>query len=627
MSAPAEATRDAGSAPPARSLLRASAAPAVGTALSRVTGLMRVAALTAALGLTTVADVYNLANTAPNILYELVIGGVLSSTLVPLFMHSSGEADDDATSVVVSVAFVAIAALTVVAVLASPAINWVFSLSLDGAEKRRQATLGDDFLMLLLPQIFFYGMMTLGTAMLHARRRFAAPAFTPVLTNVVISAAALSVLWFVDPASEGPSSLRTVYVLGLGTTAGVAAMAVALLPAIRGAGIRLRWTFQPRHPAVRSVLRLSGWTVGFAVSNQIALLVVLTLARGAGVGAVSAYQYAFIFFQLPYGLIAVSLMTAVLPELSTAAARRDTEGYVASFHEGLSLLLTFMLPAAGAYLVLGEPVIELLLQRGEFDAAATAQTASMLRGFSIGLPAFAVFLYCVRAFHARRNTRTPFYLNLGENALNVVLVVPLLALLGTPGLSTAYSAAYWIAAAAALVALSRHVPGLLDRRQLAPLGRSVLVAVATVVWMAVALTYVDVDGALPTLIVAVLAAVASFVAATLLCRPRGFEAAIDRLRRRRLGSPHGRTDPEVVEVPRGEADEPLQREGRPQGAARAGDRRGAGSAPPTQGAGRERHRQPEADRDAPQRGDGRAGEAEPQRPAGRDHGRRGDPQR
>ncbi len=516
-----------------RSLLSASAAPAIGTALSRVSGLMRVAALTAALGLTTVADVYNLANTAPNILYELVIGGVLSSTLVPLFIHANDaksiDREDDSASVIVTVSFVAITLLTVVAVLLAPLINQLFSLSLDGAERARQSAIGDDFLILLLPQIFFYGMMTLGTAVLHAKRRFAAPAFAPVLTNVVISAAALSVYFFLGPDDAGPDALRTVWVLGLGTTAGVAAMAVALLPAVRRSGTELRWSFQPRHPAIRSVLRLSGWTVGFAVANQVALIVVLTLARGVGIGAVSAYQYAFIFFQLPYGLIAVSLMTAVLPELATAARNQDHQRFAERFHEGLGLLLTFMLPAAGAYLFIGRPLIELLLERGEFGAEATRTTSEMLAGFSLGLPAFAVFLYCVRAFHARRNTRTPFYLNLFENGLNVALVLPLVAVFDTTGLSMAYSVAYWVAAGAALLMLNRHVPGLIQWQWLRPLGRSLMVAAAVLVWVAVAASYVDVTGAVAQVAVSVGVGLIAFVAATLLARPPGFEPLADRV--------------------------------------------------------------------------------------------------
>ncbi|HLU40945.1 MAG TPA: murein biosynthesis integral membrane protein MurJ [Microthrixaceae bacterium] len=527
------APREAGTAPPARSLLAASTAPALGTALSRVTGLVRVAALTAALGLTSVADVYNLANTAPNIVYELVIGGVLSSTLVPLFISaredSKGVSEDDASSVMVTVAFVAITVLTVLAVLGAPLLNRLFALPLEGEERRRQLDHGGDFLMLLLPQIFFYGMMTLGTALLHARRRFAAPAFAPVLTNVVISAAALVVYFMFE--GDGPNPMRTVYVLGLGTTAGIAAMAIALLPALRRAEVRLRWDFRPKHPAVRAVLRLSGWTVGFTIANSVTTLVVLTMARGAGVGAVSAYQYAFIFFQLPYGLIAVSIMTAILPELSHAANAGDEETFGAHFREGLSLLLTLMIPAAVAYLVLGEPLISLLLQRGQFNPDSAARTADMLAGFSIGLPAFAVFLYCVRAFHSRKDTRTPFYLNLGENLLNIALVVPAIGLFGTPGLSVAYSVAYVVAAVAALVVLARRVPGLLGRRDVRTFVPGLLVAAAVGVWVAVANTYLpegtnDFVRILACLVVAALVFAGSVVAA----RPHGFEAITRRAR-------------------------------------------------------------------------------------------------
>ncbi len=473
-------SRDAGAgetsaSPRRRSILGASAAPAVGTALSRASGLLRVSALTAALGLTQVADVYNLANTTPNILYELVLGGVLSSTLVPIFIHAEGD-DDDSASAIVTVSFVAITALTIVAVLASPLINQLFALPLEGASKQQQLRMGDEFLALLLPQILFYGITTLVTAQLNARRRFAAPAFAPVLTNIVTSLAALGVWWLVSSGRTEDDSMMTVYLLGLGTTAGVASMAVALLPSLRRAGIHLQWRFKPRHPAVKRLLRLSGWTVGFAAANQVALLLVLTLARGSGEGAVSAYQYAFIFFQLPYGLIAVSIMTAILPDLSEAASAHDVVAFRERFREGLAVLLTFLLPAAGAYLFVGGALIELLLQRGSFTAADTADTARMLAGFSVGLPFFAVFLYCVRAFYARRNTRTPFWMNLFENSLNVALVVPMVAVFGQPGLSVAYSAAYLVASVVAVVVLNRHVPETLTWRGLAVLGRGLLVA-------------------------------------------------------------------------------------------------------------------------------------------------------
>lgn len=511
-----------------RSLLRASALPAVGTTLSRASGLIRVGALTYALGLTTIADVYNLANTTPNILYELVLGGVLSSTLVPLFVRTLDDPDDDTASAVTTVAFTAIVALTLVGVLLAPWVNRLFALPLSGAEKAQQLDLGDDFLALLIPQILFYGVMTLITALLHARRRFAPPAFTPILTNVVTAAAAIGAAKWVTSSGR---SMTQVYLLGLGTTAGVAAMAVALVPYLRRSGINLRWRFQPRHPAVRAVLRLSGWTIGFAAANQIALLFILTLARGQEAGTVSAYQYAFIFFQLPHGLIAVSLMTAVLPELAEAAVDRDDRAYIARFREGLSLLLTFLVPAAIGLMFVAGPLIALFLQRGNFGGTDTSRTADMLRGFAVGLPAFSVYLYCVRAFFARRDTRTPFFLNVAQNVLNVALVVPAVAWLGAEGLSLAYAASYWVLAVVALVVLNRRVGHLLTRRALLPLVRSVGVGAVVGSALFVTFTVVDTDRRpLLQLVLAVAVGVVVFLPTTILLKPRGFEPAVARLR-------------------------------------------------------------------------------------------------
>ena len=522
-----------------RGLLRSSATPAVGTALSRASGLLRVSALTAALGLTSVADTYNLANTTPNILYELVLGGVLSSTLVPMFIHGdAGDGDEvegqDTASVLMTVSFVAITLLSILAVLCSPLINQIFALPLEGAEREQQLRLGDEFLALLLPQVFFYGMTTLITAQLHARRRFAAPAFAPVLTNVVTSAAGLGVWWLISTGRTEADSTATVYLLGLGTTAGVASMAAALLPSLRRAGVNLHWSFHPRHPAVRKLLRLSGWTVGFAAANQVSLLIVLTIARGSGEGAVSAYQYAFIFFQLPYGLIAVSIMTVILPDLSEAASNHDVAAFRERFREGLAVLLTLLLPAAGAYFFIGEALVELLLQRGSFTAQDTQDTARMLFGFSVGLPAFAVFLYCIRAFHARRNTRTPFWLNLFENTLNVALVIPFVAWIGPVGLSLAYSAAYVVAAVVAVVVLNRHVRSTLTLRGLAVFAKGLLVAALVVVSVGAATWGIrssDTAGALAEILVTLAVGLPVFAVATFVLRPHGFEDAVDTLRR------------------------------------------------------------------------------------------------
>ena len=170
---------------------------------------------------------------------------------------------------------------------------------------------------------------------------------------------------------------------------------------------------------MKAVIRLSGWTVGFAAANQVALLIILSIARAGEAGTVSAYQYAFIFFQLPHGLIAVSLMTAVMPELAEAAVDRADSRFRSRFREGLSLLLTFMVPAAFGFVYIARPLVEVLLERGNLGSGGADDIAAMLVAFSVGLPAFSVFLYTCRAFYARRDTRTPFYLNLVENVINV----------------------------------------------------------------------------------------------------------------------------------------------------------------------------------------------------------------
>ncbi|MGI9578278.1 MAG: lipid II flippase MurJ, partial [Microthrixaceae bacterium] len=298
--------------------------------------------------------------------------------------------------------------------------------------------------------------------------------------------------------------------------------------------INLRWRFKPRHPAVKKLLRLSGWTVGFAAANQVALLLVLTIARGSGEGAVSAYQYAFIFFQLPYGLIAVSIMTVILPDLSEAASSHNVIAFRERFREGLAVLLTLLLPAAGAYFFIGEALVELLLQRGSFTAQDTQDTSRMLIGFSLGLPAFAVFLYCIRAFHARRNTRTPFWLNLFENTLNVALVIPFVAVIGQVGLSLAYSAAYFVAAIVAVVVLNRHVRSTLTLRGLGVFFKGFVVAVLVVVAVGAAgygVRNSDSAGAVAEILVTLAVGIPVFAIATFVLRPHGFEDSIDTLRR------------------------------------------------------------------------------------------------
>lgn len=474
-----------GAAAPQRSVVRSSAMVAVGTALSRITGFGRLAAIAYAFGFTRLSDTYLLANTTPNIVYELLLGGVLSATLVPTFVEQREQGDEEATSAIISVALVVLVGLTVVGMLGAPLIMHFYTLNASGspAEVEAQREVATGLLVLFMPQMLFYGLTTMGTALLNAHRRFSAPAITPVLNNVMVIAMLVTVAHLTD----GSLTLNRVHeervlaaVIGLGTTAGVVAMTVALWPSIRRAGISLRFRLDWRHPAVRQVGRQSGWTLGYVIANQVALVVIMLLAFGDE-ARLSAYNAAFVFFQLPHGLIAVSLMTTLVPELTSAATRKNWVAYRERFSSGVRLMALAVLPAATGYLVLARPIVSSLLERGALSGASAQLTAEALGGFAVGLFGFSVYLFTLRGFYALRDTRTPFFLNLGENALNLVLALALTPWLGVRGLALAYALAYNLAAVAALVVLRRRVGGIDGRRMMTSIGRITLASAAMAV--------------------------------------------------------------------------------------------------------------------------------------------------
>lgn len=449
-------------------LVRSSAVVALGTLLSRLSGLVRVVALTYALGDTLLADSYNAANTMPNIVYELLLGGVLSATLVPIFVDRFEADDDDAVSAILTVATVALVGLTVAAVAAAPLLFAVYS--------DETADAGVPLLRLFLPQILFYGWTALGTAVLSARRRFTVPAFAPVLNNVVVSGAlvAFGLRASADPGISSVTDDSTgLLLLGVGTTVGIVAMTVPLWPAVRAAGVRWRWRFQPRDPAVTTVLRRAGWTLGYVAANQIGLTVMLAVVNRTEDGLLSAYTYAFIFFQLPHGLIAVSMMTTFMPALASAWGARDLERFRSGFDRGLRLVWTGVVPATAVLAVAAHPLVGALLQRGAFDSGSTARTGDVLATMALGLPGFSAYLFALRGFYAQGDTRTPFVLNVVENVVQVALVLALVPTLDRPGLGLglAYAGAYSLAAVFALVALGRPVRGVAGRGLLGTTGR------------------------------------------------------------------------------------------------------------------------------------------------------------
>jgi putative peptidoglycan lipid II flippase len=539
--------------------LRSSVVVAAGTGLSRLTGLVRIVAIAYALGTSPLADAYNLANNTPNIIYDLILGGVISATLVPLIVDRLEHDDEEAVDAIGTMVSLALVALTVVAVALSPLLIRLYSLDVAPDRREDQLAVAVPLLVLFMPQVLFYGLTALWTALLNARRSFAAPAFAPVLNNVVV------ICLFVALARVSGDDLTIggvqddpilLVVLGLGTTAGIVAMTLVLLPAMRRAGVRLRWRPEWRNPALRTLVRLSGWTLGYVVTNQLLLLVLLTLMNGTGEGAVSAYTYAWLFFQLPYGLFAVSIMTTFTPELSTHASRLDLPAYRARFAQGLRSVLLVMVPTVAGYLVLATPIVSVLLERGEFGATSVDTTVTVLVWLAVALPGYTVFLYTMRGFTAFRDTRTPFLLNLGESIFNAVLAVALVGPFGLGGVIASYAIGYSVGAVVALVVLRRRVHGLGGRATGASVARDVLAAAAMALVLVVLVRLVDVGGTTGTalqLVAGVTVGAVVYLAVLALLRSEDLQpvraAVTTRARRRRGGGGGGGARPDRDAMP------------------------------------------------------------------------------
>ena len=480
----------------APALGRATLVQAAGTALSRITGFGRVFAFAYALGATPLADTYTLANETPNIIFELALGGVLSGMVLPEFVRQIRKDDDEgwrAVSAVVTVSLVACAALAVAFVAVAPLFIRLYTLRKEGDVGRDQLAVATTLLRLFAPQVFLYGTVYLSTALLRAQRQFAAPMFAPVLNNLVVIALFLS--W---PSVVGSRSLDAVrddngalLLLGLGTTAGVAAMALAQLP-IGTLRRKVRLVWAPRHPSVVRIVRLGVWTAGFVATNQLALFVVRFLANDRA-GDVTVYFLAYTIFLLPHGVVAVSIISALQPELADRWAGGDRDSFVRHVSTGIRSIAAIIVPAAIGYVLLARPLVGMLLEHGALaEGARAADIASTLACFAIGLPAFSAWLFLGAVYQAMQNTRSLFFVYLVENTINVVAAIVLYPSLGVQGLALAYSFAYLAGSAVAIAHLRRAIGGIDGRAIASSMAR--VAAAAAVMAASVAAIVVFVGG-------------------------------------------------------------------------------------------------------------------------------------
>ena len=455
----AVAPMDAGEPPtptgrPTPSLLQATRTMAVATAVSRLTGFLRTAVLVPAIGIGLVGDAYNTANVLPNIVYELLLGGVLTSVIVPLLVHARERDSDDGiayTQRLLSLLTVFLVLATALAVLAAPLLTYAYGIR-GNPEQVALATL---LARILLVEIVFYGVGAMLTAILNSRQVFGPPAWAPVLNNVVVIATGLLFIALGDGRMLTPDNIPDglVWLLGVGTTLGIVVQAAALLPAMRRAGVPLGWRWDWRGSGLGEAARLSGWVVGYVAISIPGFLVISMLAneagRESGIGS-AVYAHASLLFQLPYGILGVALLTAMVPRMSQAAARKDVPALVRDFSLGARLTAVALLPMSALLMALGPAIAVVAFARGQVGPDKASMIGVVLAASAFGLFPYALTLLQLRIFYAMKDARTPTLINLAMVAVRIplCLLVPAIvpAELVVTGLAVANSLSFLVGA-------------------------------------------------------------------------------------------------------------------------------------------------------------------------------------
>ncbi|HKJ12955.1 MAG TPA: murein biosynthesis integral membrane protein MurJ [Ornithinimicrobium sp.] len=399
------------------SLARSSALMASGTLVSRLLGLVRLALLAGAIGVTTqIANIWQTANTLPNTLYILLAGGVLNVVFVPQLTRALAREDRgrDLTDRLITLALTVLFVLTALATAGAWLVTKLYAISWTG----EQLALAVALAYLCLPQIFFYGAYALLGQILNAQERFGYYMWAPVANNIV-AIAGLVVFSFRYPDAAtlplGQWSPEMIWLLGGTATLGIVVQAAVLFEPVRRSGFRYRPRWGFRGVGLGAASRMAMWTLAVIAVSQLGLLLASNVLNRAvvlqpGVPGKFVYDNAFLIFILPHSLIATSLLTAMLPQLSRAAAADDRATLSYQYRHGLRLLATAMVPIAVAMIVLAPEVTALLLLLS--GSEATEATAQVVMILTLGLVPYGMYLLSQRIFHAYQEGRPPFQLQL-----------------------------------------------------------------------------------------------------------------------------------------------------------------------------------------------------------------------
>jgi putative peptidoglycan lipid II flippase len=482
--------------PEETSVVRSSGVMALGTLASRGTGFLRTLVLVYVLGNAVVSQAYNNANTLPNAVYDLMLGGILTSVVVPLLVNAAkrdadgGEAYDQRMFTLTTVA---LAVLTLAATLAAGLLVDLYAHDLTPAQHHLTVI----FAFFFIPQIFFYGVSSLAGGVLNARGHFAAPMWTPAINNIVVIAVLLMYVAIGGTASSATAiTAGQVQLLGLGTTLGIVAQTAALIPFLRRVGFRWHPRFDFRRDEVAEIVRMAAPLFGYILTTQVSFLVVQNVANAAYQHAAddgfSTYTYAWQLFQLPYAIVGISVITALLPRMSAHAAERRFGDVKRDFSSGVRLSSVIVVPAGLILLVLGAPLAEAVLGYGQMTIAGARYTGLVFGIFSLGLVPYMMFQLMLRVFYAMHDSRTPMFIGVAVMITNIALSLFSLATLPAghvvEGVAAAFGIANLVGTVIAWRILSGRMRGLDGHRIASSLIRMHLAAIPAAIF-ALAITF------------------------------------------------------------------------------------------------------------------------------------------
>lgn len=457
-------------------VFRASGIMALGTIISRITGFIRGVLIVAVLGTALLADTYNVANTMPNILYNLLVGGALTAIFIPqlvrAFDHEDGG-DGFASRLITTISLILLV-LVAVGVYFAPALVRLYAPEFftTGFEVEKEIAIA--FTRYCLPQIFFLGLFTMLGQVANARGSFGPLMWAPIVNNLIGIVLFGSFLLYSTKISVETITPLQIQILGWGTTLSVVMQALVLIPVVKRLGIKIR----PRlgFAGLGKSFGLAGWTLLYVLISQLGYLVTVNVATSAAVRSAqdgisrgvgfTPYTYAYFVMLLPYSIVTISIITAILPHLSRLALDKNSAEVRVQLIRAIKFVGVITIPSAVAFLFFG-PLITQVIFVG-IPAQDSRYIGYVLSALSFGLVAFSINLILIRGFNAFEDTRTQVVSIFIINVISVGLSYLFLHLLKnqwvTIGLGAAFSISYIIGLLITLSLLKKHT-GVIDVKE------------------------------------------------------------------------------------------------------------------------------------------------------------------